>query len=165
MSNPHHLRELKEKLLEYLNKEKENLKLEENVMNLKILRDKIRAEKIIKLRVKILLKKILYKTSDLKLFNNGKKTIASLIRYFIHKIIIDEKRLKKFYEEKKKEQKEDTAIINRNNNPFTNVMNFPYQNPNKNPMIMSGTIKEENDLEEFKSTEIRKKEANKNNMY
>ena len=164
MSNPGHLRELKEKLLEYLNKEKENLKLEENVMNLKILRDKIRAEKIIKLRIKILLKKILYKTSDLKLFNNGKKTIASLIRYFIHKIIIDEKRLKKFYEEKKKEQKEDTAIINKNN-PFNNVMNFPYQNPNKNPMTMSGTIKEENDLEEFKSTEIRQKEANKSYIY
>ena len=51
---------------------------------------------------------------DLKLYNNGKKTMVSLVRYFMHKIIKDEKRLKKFYEEKK-EQKENTTIINRLN--------------------------------------------------
>ena len=166
MVKQNHFRALKNKLINELNKEKEILKQEKEIKELKQF---IFRFIILKPRPKANLRKILYSTAGSKIFDNNKKTFIYIIRRFIRRIIRDEKIFKKFMERKKikveanketenkKETKKPQPIEIENEEDDSNNcfdINFPGDTKNieelkKTTTTIGGNY---NDLERFKSS-------------
>ena len=152
-------KKLKRKLLSKLKEEKEFLKLEKELDELKKFKKKVLLKKLILLITKNLLNNFLFETACLKIFDGDVKTVLYLIRNYLHEIINDKEKLMKFINTKKKEKETN---INQTYNNIPTPSNFDIYNYLKK-VEMSGFEKNVYNLEPFKTTGYEKSISNYNN--